>query len=101
MKDVYPIKFDKCPVCGSTRCIVEEEVNKEIEAGNLKEGSKIPALISQSKMFDPNSNITIFSTRHVTVLIGFYDVCTDCGTLYCKEMQKQVAVVKPYMKKIS
>jgi len=95
---MFPVKFNKCPVCGSEKRIVEEEVKNEIEAGRLPKNSRVPAVISQSMLFDATLTTTILAKKQVPLLMGLYDICSDCGTLYLVEMQKQVALIDPQAK---
>jgi len=93
----YPVRFDKCPNCGSNQRIVEEKVSSEIAKGNLPPGTRIPALVSQAPIYNPQMVTKLIASRPVNILVGFYDVCADCGTLYCIEMLEQSALmsVKP------
>ena len=93
----YPIKFEKCPVCGSDKRIVNEETKIEIEKGNLPDGAKIPALISQSKLVDMSTQMLLVR-KSFPVLMGFIDICADCGTLYCVEVQKATGVIDPQVR---
>lgn len=95
----YPIKFNVCPCCSSPRRIIEEETLAEIAAGRLKAGARIPALVTQSALYDPKSMSTLLIRKQIAVMVGFYDVCAVCGTLYCVEMQKQSTVVDPQVQK--
>ena len=90
----YPIIFDKCPNCGGTRRIIEIETNREIEKGELKPGSKVPVLVTTSRIYDPTQIQKLFIlSKEIPVLFGYYDVCADCGTLYCVAMQKGKGVI--------
>ena len=95
----YPIRFDQCPVCGSKERIVESEVNQEIEAGRLPKGTRMPATISQAGLFNPNDQQQLLARREVPILMGFYDVCVKCGTLYCVEMQRGIGMMEPQFRK--
>ena len=91
----FPIKFTKCPNCGSEWRIVEEEVAKEIEKGKMKPGAVVPAIVFQSHLIDPKA-ITIFTPRiEYPVLTARYDICTECGTVYLVEMVKNVGIAEP------
>ena len=89
----YPVTFSKCPACGFSKSFAELETKEEIEKGNLPEGSKIPIMVSQSRIFNPKDNRILLFRKQFPVLAGFFDVCTKCGCLYCKEMQKGVGVI--------
>jgi len=91
----FPISFTKCPACGGESRLVEERVKKEIMMGRLPAGSRVPALISQSRLFDPNDRTLLLVRREVPILMGFYDVCADCGTVYCVNMQEGLGIIEP------
>lgn len=93
-KTKYPIKFEACPSCGSTDRVAQGEADKETSKGNLGVGTKIAVLISKTIVFNP-ADTTIIANREVPMLMGFYDVCAKCGTVYCIEMQKETAMVGP------
>jgi hypothetical protein len=95
----YPIKFNVCPCCSSPRRVIEEEVLAEIAAGKLEIGARIPALVTQSALFNPNSKSALLVRKQISVMVGYYDVCSSCGVLYCIEMQKQSTVVDPQVQK--
>ena len=89
----YPITFSKCPNCGSERCIVEIETNNEIEKGNLAPGVRIPILVTESHLIDKSKPLK--EAKKFTALVGYYDVCADCGTLYCKRINKVEGTATP------
>ena len=96
----YPVMFNVCPCCSSPRRIIEEETHAEIIAGRLKAGARVPAMITQSALYDSKSTSALLVRKQITVMVGFYDVCRDCGNLYCVEMQKQSTVVDPQIQKM-
>ena len=93
----YPVKFKSCPSCGSESRIVETEAEEEISKGNLKVGTKIPILVSRTALFNP-ADTSIIARKTIPMLIGYYDVCSECGTLYCIEIQKGTAIAEPQIK---
>jgi len=93
----YPVRFSVCPCCSSPRRIIEKETLAEIAAGRLKVGARIPALVTQSALYDPKSASSLLARKQISVMVGFYDVCQNCGLLYCCEMQKQSTVVDPQL----
>ncbi len=94
----YPIKFEICPLCGSESRILETETQLLISSGDLAVGTKIPAMISNTALFNPPST-HILARKEVPVLTGFYDVCADCGMVYCVEMHKGAALVEPQIQR--
>ena len=91
----YPVRFDKCPVCGSTDRFGELETQEEIGKGNLPGDAKIAIMVSRTMLFNPNDNRVLLFQREVPALVGIYDVCCECGCLYCVEMQKGIGVITP------
>ena len=91
----YPVRFDVCPCCSSPRRFIEEETQAEIAAGRLQEGTRVPAFITQSALFDPNSKKILLARKKIPVMVGICDICCVCGTVYCVEINKQSAVMEP------
>jgi len=89
----YPIIFDKCPTCGSTECVVETEVADEIERGNLPSDMKIPALITESHLID--TRVPLKETKKFNALVSYYDICANCGNLYCKQIRRVTGTATP------
>ena len=85
----YPIEFDKCPNCGRTKRIVQEEVQPKIEDGRFSAGTVVPALVLQVPLVDSQTVSKILGPRPVEILFGACDICADCGTLYLFHMSKQ------------
>lgn len=89
----YPKKFEKCPCCGSTTTFSELETQAEIEKGNLKTGTKIPMIVSQCHIVNPQDNSVLLFRRQFPLLVSFLDTCTECGCIYCREIHKTVGVL--------
>ena len=94
----FPVSFTQCPACGGESRLVEEAVKKEVIVGRLPEGTRVPALISQTTLFNPADKTMLLVRREVPILMGFYDVCADCGCLYLVEMQQGVGIIEPQVK---
>ena len=91
----YPIRFESCPSCGSTEKFGEIETQEEIVKGNLPQDSKTAIMLSKTMIFNPKDNRVLLFRKQVPVLIGVFDVCCNCGCLYCVEMQRGTGVVEP------
>ena len=89
----YPKLFDKCPSCGCEETIAQMEANKEVEAGRMRPGTKLPMIIIQTPLFDAQKLAKIVATHPIELLVSFVDACTMCGTLYCRDVQKQQGIV--------
>lgn len=79
MEDIkFPLTFDKCPNCGSTRRVANEVLQKQKDEGKIAPGVNAFIARHQSLIVDPRR--TWLSAPIITT---FYDTCVDCGTLYC------------------
>ena len=91
----YPATFSKCPVCGSVDRFGELVTQEEIEKGNLPEDSRTAIMLSRTMVFNPKDNRILLLRKEVPVLIGIFDVCCNCGCLYCISMEKGLGVIQP------
>lgn len=90
-------EFKECPSCGSERRILEEEVQKQIKAGKLPEGTVIPAHMSQSILFNPTPVQNIIIAKHIVpVMVSQYDICAECGAMYLTRMDKTSALMEAH-----
>lgn len=91
MTQGWPMKWDKCPVCGSIDRLIESEVKDAKAAGLLGPDARIPAMAARSALFDPNPATprVLAIGKRFPVIVSFFDVCAACGTLYCVEAHKQ------------
>lgn len=90
----YPKKFPACPVCGSINKIVEQEVLSELAKGNVKSVEKIGVISFNTTIFDPSA-VKIFAPVEFPVITTRFDVCADCGILYCVEVERTMGKATP------
>ncbi len=83
----FPLSFTQCPVCGSIRRVANEILNSEKEKGKV--GLEISAFLFQHQSLIADARKTILSAPMIT---SMYDVCVDCGTVYCIHVQVGTAV---------
>lgn len=83
----FPVSFNSCPNCGSTRRLVGDLLAKEAEKGRVPPGTKGCVLQQQTLIGDPAT--AMFG---IPVVRTFFDVCADCGTVYCIEAHLGKAV---------
>ena len=95
----FPVTFSQCPVCGSTERFGETVSQEEIAKGNLPKDSRTAIMLTKTMVFAPRDNRVLLARREVPVLVGIFDVCCSCGTLYCISMEKGVGVVEPQVGK--
>lgn len=95
----YPKKFEVCPNCGSMVRIIESEAMEEMSKGNMKMGTKVACMFSQTAIFDPANTPAIIAPKKIPMITGLYDVCADCGTLYCVEVQKSFGAANPQIRR--
>lgn len=93
----FPLSFNKCPSCGGKRRVSDEVLKGEIAKGKAGEDIHSFLFQYQSAINDPRR--TVLS---VPVIISFFDVCVDCGTVYCINAQVASGVLgeKPKMPEI-
>ena len=87
----YPIlHFDECPVCESDRRLANEILAQEVEAG------KVP-ISTKAFLYTHQSVIAAGTWLTAPMIITFYDMCMDCGTVYVvhSEVHKVMQGGKP------
>jgi hypothetical protein len=89
----YPKKFPKCPNCGSEVRVIESEAKEEMAKGNIKVVTRATCMVTETAVFDPTS--LIVAPREVPMIRAFYDICADCGTLYCIGLEKGAVRAEP------
>lgn len=94
----YPKKFEVCPNCGSMVRVVESEAKEEASKGNIRVSTKMACMITQNAIFDP-MRAGIIAPKEVPIIMARYDICADCGTLYCVEVQKAVGRADPHTRR--
>lgn len=92
----YPKKFDVCPNCGSMVRIIESEAREEAskKGGAIGIDTKTGCLITQTGIFDP-TKAAVIAPKKIPVIMSRCDICADCGTLYCVEVQKGEMTATP------
>lgn len=92
----YPKKFDVCPNCGSMVRVIETETREEAskEGGAIGIDTKTGCLMTQTGIYDP-TRTGIIAPKKIPVIMARYDICADCGTVYCVEVQKSEATASP------
>lgn len=87
----FPLDFTKCPVCGSTERLAETLVKQEQENSKIGKDAKPFLFQEQTLIMDPRKVVLSFP-----VALSFYDVCLNCGTVYC--VHAELARGTPQMK---
>ena len=81
-----PVKdFTQCPNCQSTKRVAGEVLLRQIEAGKMPK-------TSIAYLFTHQSVIAAGTWLSAPMIISYYDVCEDCGTVYCIHVEERVAV---------
>jgi hypothetical protein len=93
----YPKKFPVCPHCGSEARVIESEAKEEVAKGNLKMITRAVCMTTETAVFDPRSSL--IAPREFPLIRAFYDICADCGTLYCIEVQKDKGRAEPQLRR--
>jgi len=94
----YPKKFDVCPNCGSMVRVIESEINEEASKGNVGVVIKTGCIITNTAIFDPTKT-SIIAPKEFPMIMARFDICADCGTLYCVEVQKGSGRAEPQVRR--
>ncbi|MFH1484922.1 MAG: hypothetical protein ABIH46_02530 [Chloroflexota bacterium] len=87
--------FPKCPCCGSKQRMAENVGKQEQKKGRVGEDFH-PVLHQETTLiFDPRR--TLIGPTRVPALLAHYDVCLECGCLYCIRVERGDAMVQPQM----
>ncbi len=84
--------FTKCPSCGGENTVMKDAVQKEIDKGTMLEGTRIPAFYSSVPIMSPTSKL--LAPKTVPVATFIFDVCSDCGCVYCIQVIEDVGQVQ-------
>jgi len=94
----YPKKFDVCPNCGSMVRIIEAETREAASKGKVGVDMKTGCIMTQTPIFDP-TKVAVIAPKKVHIIMARYDVCADCGTLYCVEVQRDEGTATPHVRR--
>ena len=85
----FPIKVDKCPVCGSTRRVTETVRDEEAAKGRVPKDSPMIAFRAVTPITEVKTILQGLSI--VPVLTFEFDVCANpkCSAFYCVKIQRQ------------
>jgi len=95
----YPKKFACCPNCGSSVRVVEQEALLELSKGNVRPEGKPGVITIETAIFDPGAKGGIIMPREFPVIRARLDVCADCGSLYCVEVDKVTGKATPQIRR--
>lgn len=80
------LDFAQCPNCESTKHVANEVLQEQIEKGRMPKDSK--AFLFQHQSIIAKS----MQWLSAPIILSFYDVCADCGTVYCIHAEVQTAI---------
>lgn len=89
-----PVTFDKCPGCESEERLFEKLVTQLKKDGLIKKEDLTEGVAHQVPLFDPNKPSPILLAglqQTVRVLFIYFDVCAECGTMYCTKFEVKEA----------
>ena len=78
----FPLNFNSCPNCGSTRRLADIVLNQEKEKGKVGKEAKASIQVFHAVIADPR-----MVTFEAPAIMAFMDICADCGTMYCVHAQ--------------
>lgn len=100
-KMTLPVVFNKCPHCGGTKLLARDYLNQLRDEGAIHKDSFKGSLQHQIPLVDQAHPPTILAqVIKIKVLVVQFDVCADCGTMYCvnfecKEAPAQMQPMPP------
>ena len=83
----YPsLDIKQCPNCGSTRRLADEVLQQQIKEKKMPKES--------AAFIMPYKSVVAMGDRWLSApcIFSFYDVCVECGTLYCTHAEVQTVV---------
>lgn len=95
-KMTLPVVFEKCPHCEGTKRLGISYFNQLRDEGLMHKDSFTAGLMHQIPLVDQAHPPAILAQMiKIKVLYIYWDVCADCGTMYCtkfeaKDMPAQV-----------
>ena len=89
--DSYPREYKKCPACGSTETVAKRAKREEVNAGKWLPDTPVRMFPVVTSMIDPKLASKILSC---TVLLSDFDICWECGLLYCVKVSKIQGIVQ-------
>lgn len=81
----FPMDFDKCPVCGSHRRVVDEVKKEEIAKGKIRPEKKAALTKMGVAVTDA---VKIKGVLTVPLVTAMVDICADCGALYAVQVDR-------------
>lgn len=80
------LNFTQCPNCASKKRLAYETLRKEIDAGKMPKNSNSYIFKHESVIA---KDMNWFSAP---VILSFFDMCTECGTVYCIHAEVKLAI---------
>lgn len=84
---IKKLEFKQCPNCGGTKRVAQEVLEQEHMDGKCVDVKA--AFLYQYKSLIAPPDGRFLSAK---VVISFYDVCEDCGTVYVPYVEVRTAV---------
>lgn len=81
----FPITFKACPNCGGERRVANEVMQGEKDKRKIGEKADAFTFRHQSLIMDTSKAALV-----VPLLLTFFDVCVECGTVYCVRADVQM-----------
>lgn len=80
------LNFTECPNCRSTERLAGKVLQKEIEVGKMNRNSNAYLYKHESVIAKDMNWLS------APMIISFYDMCTECGTVYCIHAEVRLAI---------
>ncbi len=84
--DPSTLGFPQCPNCGSEKRLANEVLLKEVEKGKVNKSTHAYLYTHKSVIAKDMRWLS------APIVSTFYDVCVDCGTVWCFHANVKIAV---------
>ena len=82
------LDFTQCPNCGGEKSLANQVMQEEVAKGKIPKTTKAFLFQHQSIISNPTGQ-----WLSAPMILSFYDVCVDCGTVYCIHAEVRTAVL--------
>jgi hypothetical protein len=80
--------YEQCPVCKSKKRLAASKIQSLKDKTALHRDSFKDGLMFQIPLMDPNRPPSIIApVMKINVLYIFWDVCAECGNIYCTKFE--------------
>ncbi len=98
-KREFPLRFNKCPVCGCEETVCGSVEATERANGRFQSDFHPTLAVETVAIFDPTLAQQLLVPRRVPALVAYLDACARCGCVYCRKVELGQGEVTPAPKR--